>query len=438
MDQDTGRRPKARRPIRHLRWWIALVLFAMSFNNYIDRQTLSALSPYLKEQFSWTNEDYALVVNAFQVSYTVMQMVAGRLLDVFGTRAGVGFSVVFYTIVSACTALAVGARSFSLVRFLLGAGEAANNPGGSKAISEWFPAKERGIAVAIFNCGCALGAAAAPFIAVAVYKYTGMWQSAFLMAAFIGVLWLIAWWAIYDSPATHPRLSPEERALLPQPGPAADAGGAPAPKVGWGTLLRYRQTWGLMIGRFLLDPFWFFVAYWFSLFLKEKGFSLQQSALGLWAPMLSAGLGNFVAGGISSWLVHRGWQPGAARRVILMTAGPSMAVVALALTTDSYATLLLIFAYATFAYNCCGTMFLTLPTDVFESRAVGTVMGLAGASAGVGTLITTWLIGMVSERWSFTPVVLAASVIPALAAVVFVTMVRLKKGQGADGILKEF
>ena len=120
-----------------------------------------------------------------------------------------------------------------------------------------------------------------------------------------------------------------------------------------------------------------------------------------------------------------------------MTAGPSMAVIALALATDSYYLLLMIFAYATFAYNCCGTMFLTLPTDVFESRAVGTVMGLAGASAGAGTLLTTYLIGRAAEA-SFDPVVIAASILPAVAAVVFVTMVRAGRGHAADGILKEF
>ncbi len=437
MDQDTGRLPAPRRPIRHLRWWIVALLFFMSFINYVDRQTLSALSPYLKEEFGWSKTDYAWIVNAFQVSYTVMQMLVGRLLDVVGTRLGIGVSVLLYTVVSACTALAVGFKSFSVVRFFLGAGEAANNPGGSKAISEWFPAKERAFAVAVFNSGCAVGSAAAPFIAVAVYNHTGHWQSAFLVAAALGLFWSIGWWLLYHSPASHPRLSPEEAALLPKADAASGSGAAAGPKIGWGAVLRYRQTWGLMIGRFLLDPFWFFIAYWFPLFLMDKGFSMKDSALGLWAPMLSAPLGNFFAGGLSSWLVHRGWRPGAARRVILMTAGPSMAVIALALATDSYYLLLMIFAYATFAYNCCGTMFLTLPTDVFESRAVGTVMGLAGASAGAGTLLTTYLIGRAAEA-SFDPVVIAASILPAVAAVVFVTMVRARKGQGADGILKEF
>lgn len=429
----------AKRPIRHLRWWIALVLFAMSFNNYIDRQTLAALAPTLKEQFNWTNEDYAFVVNAFQVSYTIMQMIAGRLLDVVGTRGGVGFSVAFYTVISACTALAAGARSFAVLRCLLGAGEAANNPGGSKAVAEWFPPRERAFAVAIFNSGCPLGAAVAPFIALGIYRYTGQWQSAFLMAAFIGVLWLIAWWWLYESPEKHPRLSPEEAKLIAEGRdlPDSPAGAAPA-KAGWFTVLRYRQTWGLMLGRFLLDPFWFFVAYWFALYLKERGFSMSQSTLGMAAPMLSAGLGNFFAGGISSWLVHRGWQPGAARRILLMIFGPSMAVVALALLTDSYILLLLIFAYSTFAYNCCGTMFLTLPTDVFHSRAVGTVMGLAGASAGVGTLITTFLIGKISTGYSFTPIVIAAAIIPAVAAMVFVTMVRAPKKPDARGVLLKF
>ena len=432
----------AKRPIRHLRWWIGGLLFVVTLINYLDRQTLSALSPYLKEQYGWSNDDYAFIVNAFQISYTIMQTVVGRLLDLLGGRTGIAASVAFYSIIGALTAFAQGIWSFSAFRFLLGAGEAANNPGGSKVVSEWFPAKERAWAVALFNSGCAVGGAMAPFIAVFLYKSFGSWRPSFLITASLGFLWLIAWLKLYRTPENHPRISAEELDYIRGDRRGGDApaviSDAALPAISWLTLLSYRQTWGLILGRFLLDPFWFFVANWYGIYLRSKGFSLDQSALGAWAPFLCAGLGNLVAGGFSSYLVSRGWASGRSRRTVLMIFGPSMILLYLAQFSNSYPVLLIIFAYATFAYTCCGTMFLTLPTDVFHTRAVGTVMGLAGTSAGISTFISTYVIGQVSGRFGFSPIITAASLIPCLATIVFVTMVRASKKPDPKGILLEF
>jgi ACS family hexuronate transporter-like MFS transporter len=427
-------------PIPHLRWWIGLLLFIVTFVNYVDRQTLAALSPYLKEQYNWSNDDYQFIVNAFTVAYTIMQSVVGRLLDVFGTRLGIAASVAFYSLMGALTAIAGGKYTFGMFRFLLGAGEAANNPGGAKAVSEWFPVKERALAVALYNSGCAAGGFAAPFIAVFIYNTFASWRPAFVITATMGFVWLILWLLVYRRPEEHPRISDGELAHI-QAGRAAPASKvlAEAIKVGWLKVLRYRQTWGLVLGRFLLDPFWFFVTNWFALFLRdEKHFSLTDSALGSAGPIVGALLGSLFAGTLSSMLVRMGWQPGKARRVLLMFFGPSMAVIALTLWTNNYWALMAISAYCMFAYNCCGTMFLTLPTDVFHTRAVGTVMGLAGTSAGIGTIITTKLIGTVTTQFSYAPVIITASIIPTLATVLFVTMVRANRKPDPDGILMKF
>lgn len=434
---ESGEKP-SRRPIKHLRWWIGILLFVVTFINYLDRQTLSALSPFLKEEFGWSNTDYAYIVNAFQISYTIMQTLVGRMLDVLGTRTGIGLSVLFYSTVGGLTALASGIASFSVFRFLLGAGEAANNPGGSKAVSEWFPAKERAWAVALFNSGCAIGGAAAPFVVLFIYKQFDSWRPCFVITATLGFAWWLVWRKMYHAPESHPRLAPEELAYIRSGSASASADAADVPKVTWLRLLSYRQTWGLILGRFLLDPFWFFITNWYGLYLKSLGFSLEQSVLGSWAPLLCAGLGNFVAGGVSSFLVSRGWAPGRSRRTVLLFFGPSMILLMLALFTQSYTLLLFIFAYGAFAYTCCGTMFLTLPTDVFHTRAVGTVMGLAGTSAGISTFITTQVIGWVSDRFSFAPIIVAASIIPCIATIVFVTMVRANKKPDPHGILQQF
>ncbi|MBI2432156.1 MAG: MFS transporter [Candidatus Hydrogenedentes bacterium] len=429
---------RARFTIPYLRWWIAVLLFLMTVINYIDRQTLGALSPFLKEEFKWSNEDYAFLLNSFRVAYTIMQAVFGRILDIIGTQHGLTLSVLCYSIVAAATAFAQGKWSFAAFRFLLGCGEAANNPGGSKVVSEWFPAKERAWAVALFNSGCAIGGALAPFIVVEIYYYFDSWRPAFAITASLGFVWLVLWLLLFRAPEQHPYLSGKELAYIQAGRSSGLSASGNLPHVTWGKLLRYRQTWGIVCGRFLLDPYWFFMAEWFALYLRSKGFSMTESALGFWAPFLGADIGNFFGGAVSSWLIKRGWPVGRSRRTTLLIFGPSMIVLALTAYTNNYVLLLLLFAYTSFAYACCSTMFLTLPTDVFHSRAVGSVMGLGGTGAGLGALLSTYLIGRISESISFEPIILAASIIPFFATLVFVTLVRARKSPDPEGIVLDF
>jgi MFS transporter, ACS family, hexuronate transporter len=433
---DISARP-SRFTIPYLRWWIGGLLFLVTVINYIDRQTFSALSPFLKEEFQWTNEDYSFILIAFRVSYTIMQTVFGRLLDIMGTRSGLGLSVLLYSIIAALTALAQGKFSFAFFRFLLGGGEAANNPGGAKAVAEWFPARERAWAVALFDSGSSIGGAVAPLIVIGIYKQCGSWRPAFLITASLGFVWLIVWRWLYHLPEDHPHISPKERAYILAERSSSPSQTTSQPRVTWLKLLCRRQTWGLVLGRFLLDPYWFFMAEWFALYLNSKGFSMEASALGFWAPFLGADLGNFFGGGLSSWLVRRGWAVGRSRRAVLWIFGPSMVVLALTTQTNNYCLLLLLFAYTSFAYACCGTMFFTLPTDVFHCRAVATVMGMGGTGAGIGTLISTYLIGQISER-TFEPIILAASIVPCIATLFFVTLVRARKTPDPDGLVLNF
>src|ERR1044071_6539471 len=202
------------RPLANLRWWIGGLLFASTVINYIDRQTLSVLAPFLKDSFHWSNSDYALIVIAFRIAYTVGQTVFGRLMDRVGTRRGLTLTVIGYSLASMLTALATGLRSFSFFRFLLGAGESANWPAATKAVSEWFPKRERGWAVALFDSGSSIGGAIAPLLVIGLYKYFGGWRPAFVLIGTLGFLWLIAWRLIYHPPETHPRISEREREMI--------------------------------------------------------------------------------------------------------------------------------------------------------------------------------------------------------------------------------
>jgi ACS family hexuronate transporter-like MFS transporter len=427
-----------RRPIRGLRWYIGGLLFLSTVINYIDRQTLSTLAPFLKHEYQWTNTDFAYVLIAFRVAYTIFQSVSGRVIDKLGTRRGLSVSVTFYSTVASLTSLAHGLVGFGAFRFLLGAGEAANWPGATKAVSEWFPARERGWAVALFDSGSSIGGAVAPFLVLFLYRSFGSWRPAFLITGLLGFLWLIAWRKLYHPPETHPRLSPEELAYIREGRTQMGADEAEAPAVGWGKLLRYRQTWGIMLGRMLLDPYWFMVSEWFVLYLVSKGFQVEQSILGFWAPFLGADLGNFFGGALSSYWIGKGWTVGRARRTVLAIFGPSMLLLIPAAFLSNYLVLILLFAWASFAYAACSTMFLSLPADVFHARNVASVSGLSGTAAGVGTLISTYLIGVVTDRFSFQPVVIAASIVPCAATLLLVTLVRAPKKPDPEQILARF
>src|SRR3954470_14047866 len=210
---DVPARSKAPRVVPHLRWWIGGLLFASTVINYIDRQTLNVLAPHLKAEYHWNNSDFALIVIAFRASYAVVQLIGGRLVDRLGTRRGLGLAVAWYSVMAMLTSLASGLGGFCAFRFLLGAGEAANWPGATKAVSEWFPAKERGIAVALFDSGSAIGAAIAPALVIWLYHAFGTWRPAFLITGALGLLWLIAWMAAYHRPEEHPLIGDSELAM---------------------------------------------------------------------------------------------------------------------------------------------------------------------------------------------------------------------------------
>src|SRR6476646_8673364 len=187
------------RPISNLRWWIGGLLFASTVINYIDRQTLSVLGPYLKIQYQWNNQQFAEIVIAFRVAYSIGQTVAGRLIDRIGTRKGLTITVIWYSIAAMLTSLAGGLRSFAFFRFLLGAGESANWPAATKAVAEWFPKQERGLATAFFDSGSSVGGALAPFIVLSIYFRWG-WRPAVVVPGLLGLLWILLWRRIYQPP----------------------------------------------------------------------------------------------------------------------------------------------------------------------------------------------------------------------------------------------
>jgi MFS transporter, ACS family, hexuronate transporter len=422
------------------RWAIGGLLFASTVINYVDRQTLSVLGPVLKIQFHWSNQDFALIVIAFRVAYAVMQTVSGRVVDRLGTRNGLSLAVIWYSVAAMLTSFSSGLLSFCGFRFLLGAGEAANWPAATKAVSEWFPRRERGWAVALFDSGSSIGAAIAPALVVFLIGHFGDWRWAFVITGCLGFLWLLAWRRFYHPPESHPSISEAERRMILEDRAAEQAediappeGNAAPPT--YRRLLSLRQTWGTIASRALTDPVWFMIADWFAIYLAAKGFDLAETAAGFWVPFLAADLGNFFGGGLSSALIKRGWSVGRARRVVIVGGGIGVLALIPAAFMSSFLPLVACFAVATFSYAALSTNAIALPADLYPSRAVATVAGMAGTGAGLGTIGSTYLIGVVADRFSFTPILIVSSVVPLLAALLVVVLVRNTKESG-QGLVK--
>jgi MFS transporter, ACS family, aldohexuronate transporter len=418
----------AMRPIRHLRWYIGGLLFLSTVINYIDRQTLSVLAPYLKADYHWTNTQFAGVLIAFRVAYAVGQTIAGRSIDRLGTRRGLSIAVLWYSVAAMATSLAGGLRSFAAFRFALGLGEAANWPGATKAVSEWFPRRESGWAVALFDSGSSIGGALAPFIVLAIYHQFGSWRPAFLITGTLGFFWLALFRWLYRRPEDHPRLSAEERAdILANRGDATAPGGEGPAQLPYRVLLRLPQTWGYVISKSFTDPVWFFVTDWFAIYLVSRGFKLEESLAGFWVPFLAADLGNFFGGGVSSVLIARGWNVGAARKAIGVFGGLGMTLLIPTIFTGSFAIIVACFAISTFAYAAFSTVILNLPADIYPSPSVASVSGLGGTGAGLGTIAAIYITGWVSDRYSFAPILVGASILPLVAMAAMLLLVRNTK-----------
>jgi MFS transporter, ACS family, hexuronate transporter len=413
------------RAIPSLRWWIAGILFASTVINYIDRQTLSILAPYLKQDFHWSNVDYANIAIAFRVAYSVGQTVCGRLMDRLGTRRGLTMSVAWYSTVSLLTSLASGLRSFAFFRFLLGAGESANWPGASKAVSEWFPKRERGLATAFYDSGSSIGGAVAPFLILPIYFRWG-WRVAFMIPGLLGLLWLILWLRMYRRPEEHPRVSDAERQMIL----AETRELASTRKTRLSELLKLPQTWGTIISKTLTDPVWFFVTDWFPIYLVAKGIALKSGLIAVWIPFLAADLGNFFGGAASGYLIRRGWMVGAARKALVVFGGVGVTLLIPTIFTGNLYVITLLFGLATFSYASFSTIANVLPTDLFKSDSVATVSGLSGTGAGIGTIIAFELIGHFSDlrrgtaTHVFDPIMIAAGVIPFVGMILVLLLVR--------------
>ena len=424
-----------------MRWWIGGLLFASTVINYIDRQTLSLLAPYLKVDFHWTNSDYATLVVAFRVAYSIGQSAFGRLMDRVGTRRGLTFTVIGYSIVSMLTSLARGFYSFATFRFLLGAGESANWPAATKAVSEWFPKRERALATALFDSGSSIGAAVAPFIVIRwIYPRWG-WRPAVAVPSILGFLWVIAWRRLYHTPERHDRISAGEREMIAADKLESATSKGKELRPAWRDLLTLPQTWGTIIAKTFTDTVFFFIAEWLPLYLAAKGIEANSRLIAETIPFVAADVGSFFAGWFSGYLIRRGVSLGWARKVPVIYGGIGMTLLIFTIFTTNPYVIAFLFSVVTFTYAGFTVVANTLPSDLFESGSVASVSGLGGTFTGLGTIVATKLIGWFSDArqstgtHSFDPIMIIAGIVPFVGMVLTLLLVR-NNGATEKGLVR--
>ncbi len=383
-----------------LRWYMVALLCMASELNYLDRQTLSVLAQTIQDELQISTEQYSYITSSFLVSYTIMYAVSGRLVDWLGTRRSFLIFVTGWSIANMLHGFARTVTHFTIFRFLLGATEPANFPAGVKAATEWFPMRQRALAVGIFNAGTTIGSAmAAPFVGFIALAWG--WRWAFVAGGALGLVWVALWAVAYRHPREHPRLSAEELALIEADRPASEENPPPVPI---SRLLRMRETWGCILARALTDPISYFFFFWTPKFLQtERGFTLADIAKYSWIPFVAGALGNVMGGVVPTWLTTYGWTLNRARKTTMLVASCCMPVWCLLIVQVRDPALALVFASAAMF---CHTLWsnITLPAEKFPSHVVGTVSGFGGCIGGAVGVVTQLGIGWTVQNLSFTPV----------------------------------
>jgi ACS family hexuronate transporter-like MFS transporter len=395
--------------ISGLRWLMIGLVFLATVINYIDRQTVSVLKTQISQDLGLSNSDYAAIQNSFLVFYGISQMVSGRLYDIIGTRRGFIFSIVVWSLAALAHATARSASAFAFFRAVLGFGEAGNWPGAAKVVGEWFPVRERALGMGIFNTGAAVGGALSPPIIAWLALVYG-WRMTFVLTGLLGFVWLVLWLAFFRTPATHPWITEAERTHILDGASPVSSG--PVWRPGWLQLLQYRQTWAVVMGRFITDPIWWLYIFWLPSYLQEaRGFSLQQVGLSAWLPFLAGGIGALSGGYASGALISRGWSVDRARKTVMASGALLTPAGILAMRADDPYVALAWMAVVLFGFQVWVNNLQTLPSDFFPSSAVGSVFGLGGLAAAVASVLFTWATGRIVDGYGYTPVFLVAGVL---------------------------
>ncbi len=382
------------KPKGRVRWLICGLLFAAVVLSYIDRLVLGVLKPQLAELYGWTNSGYGDVTGYFQICYGVGFLFFGWLIDRVGARTGYLLAMGLWTVGHFAQTLVTSTTGFVIARIPLALGEAGTFPSALAAASQWFPKQERALAIGIFNAGANVGAVVTPLlVSFLVASLLLDWRWAFIVTGLFNLVWLVAWFRFYRAPHEHPRVTAEERAWI-EAEPAEDNG-----RAGFFRLLRHRESWAYMAGRFMIDPVWWTFLFWLpDFFNKQYGYDLKSFGPPLVAIYILADVGAIAGGWYSSHLLKRGVATGAARKRAMFFCALFALPVMFAAEASNVWVAVTVIGLACAAHQGFSTNLFATPGDLFPRYAQGTLIGLGGFAGAVGGFIASKSLGVLLDR----------------------------------------
>ena len=413
--------------IRGLRWWMIGLLMLGSIINYLTRSTLAVAAPTLLLDLQISEKQYSWILIAFQITL-MLQPFCGYVLDVLGLKRGFAIFAIAWSLVSIAHGWAKSWQMLAGLRGLLGLAEGCANPAGMKATAEWFPAKERGFAGGLFNIGASVGSMLAPpLVGFAILVYN--WKMAFVFTGALGLVWVMLWLWLYQSPDKHPAMSDEEREHIASGQEKHLQGDGKRPAIF--KILGQRNFWGIALPRFLADPTWSTLTFWLPLYLSTvRNFNLKEIALTAWLPFLAADLGCMFGGVVVAFLQKRGVSLINARRGAFTLGALMMTGMAfVGFVKSPYAALALL-CLGGFAHQTLSVTVITMSSDLFKRNEVATVAGMAGTCGNLGVLIFNLAIGGLVLAIGYTPFFIGLAVLDLVGAAVLWTVVREPKTDG--------
>lgn len=408
------------RPIRGLRWYLIGLIFIATCINYIDRSSIGLLFTRFGTEIHVSRESYSWVGAMLLLAYTVSQSVSGRVYDRYGARLGFTLSIVIWCVAAMAHSLITGFAGFAAASFFLGLGEAGNWPGAAKVVAEWFPQRERAVGMAIFNGGASMGGVIGPPLVAAFLEPRFGWRTTFVILGSLGFFWLIAWLAMYRPVNTHPRLSEEERTLILDGQSAKAAQASPS----LAQILRYRQTWGILMARLLVDPIWWLYILWLPTYLKDvHHLSLKDIGAFQWFPYLCAAAGSLFGGWLAGRLITRGRSVNSSRKIVIGAAACLMPFGIFAAHAHGTGAALACIAVVLFGFQMWISNVQTLPSDFFASAAVGSVAGMGGTAAGLSSLFFNLCTGWLVTHLGYSFVLTLAGVLGPIGAIVLFLLI---------------
>lgn len=388
-----------------LRWVIVSLVAVATVINYIDRGSLGFLWPEISEDLGLSKTDYAIILNVFTFAYAFGQTLFGKIFDWIGTRIGFILSITVWSVATMLHAIAGSLTSFAIFRGLLGVSEAGNWPGATKANAEWFPIKERALAQGIFNSGAAIGGiVSAPIIAY-LFVYLESWQATFIAVGALGFLWLIPWLIVYKSgPDSHPWVSDSEREYILTGQRNTETNEVATYAPGAGEILSRKESWGVILASFFLDPIWWLFVGWLPLYLSETyGFGVVEIGQYAWVPYVGAMFGAWFGGLLAQNRIGAGWTVNKVRKFVIGLGGLIM-LVSLLMTIKATTPLMavLLMAAILFGFQTAVGNIQTLPSDFFSGESVGTLAGFAGTAAKLAVVGLNFLIPIITVN-SYAP-----------------------------------